>query len=596
MGFNRSRFAPLVMASFAVAAALTVGRVRSDDDEGGDFLGAINKLGFEVDERSLGRVLADETLASGGVILADETSPVPGLFTAPRIKLRGGNVQTNDAALDNIQVFPLFRPFVEFTQSETSLAANGRHIVATYNSSANQPLVQVAPGALVFVHRFLSGYSVSHDGGQSWTSGFFPPVPGSIFTFGDPAADVDRHGNFYFAGLGADALGRFTIQVNTSTDGGQTWSPAVVVAQDDGGDKEWIAVGRDPFDGGRDNVYVTWTSFQATGSQIRFARSVDGGATWTTKTIFAPTPDPDPEMPQNAVQFSQPYVDRITGRLYIPFEQFSNSDRDFLKVMASDDGGETFSFLDFDVAGSPVTDGLPVVSSGELLDMGSGGIRLGIHAGPSSAGRFGLRQFRQTSRLVTQPAFAARDGVLYLAWSNSTSPFFGDPAGKSNVLFVRSGDGGRTWTTPVQVNPTVAADVQHVLPSLDIDNDPNDVHVTYYTQHTDESVDLDMANSHDGGNTFPANRAVRVTSTNFVLPPTVNRLTAGPTPTTNYDRTIVSGYSLGEYQSVKSANGSVYALWGDARKTVTEPVNSLSPLSGVTHSQQDVFFQKVKAQ
>ncbi len=596
MRFSRGRLAFLTTASLALAAMLVVGRVRSDDDEDGDFLGAISKLGFEVDERSVGRVIADETLSSGGVILADETSPVPGLFTAPQIKLRGGNVQANDAALDNIQVFPLFRPFVKFTQSETSLAANGRHIVATFNSSANQPLVQVAPGMLQFVHRFLSGFSVSHDGGQSWTSGFFPPVPGSIFTFGDPAVDADRHGNFYFAGLGADALGRFTIQTNTSTDNGQTWSPAVVVAQDNGGDKEWIAAGRDPFDGSRDNVYVTWTSFQATGSQIRFARSTDGGATWTTKTIFAPAPDPDPEMPQNAVQFSNPYVDPITGRLYIPFEQFSNSDRDFLKVMASDDAGETFTFLDFDVAGSPVTDGLPIVSAGELIDMGSGGFRLGIHAGPPSAGRFGLRQFRQVSRLVTQPAFAARNGVLYLAWSNSTSPFFGDPTGKSNVLFVRSGDGGRTWSAPVQVNPSVSTDAHHVLPSLAIDQDPNDVHVTYYTQHSDETVDLDMANSHDRGSTFPAGRAVRVTSTNFVLPPTVNRLTAAPTPTTNYDRTIVSGYSLGEYQSVKSANGSVYVLWGDARNTVTEPVNALNPLSGVTHSQQDVFFQKVKAQ
>jgi predicted exporter len=45
-----------------------------------------------------------------------------------------------------------------------------------------------------------------------------------------------------------------------------------------------------------------------------------------------------------------------------------------------------------------------------------------------------------------------------------------------------------------------------------------------------------------------------------------------------------------------SVNGSVYVLWGDARKNVTEPVNPLSPVSGQTHSQQDVMFQKVKAQ
>jgi len=62
------------------------------------------------------------------------------------------------------------------------------------------------------------------------------------------------------------------------------------------------------------------------------------------------------------------------------------------------------------------------------------------------------------------------------------------------------------------------------------------------------------------------------------------------------DRLIVPGYSLGEYLSVKSANGSVSVLWGDARNNVTEPVNPLDPLSGQTHSQQNVMFQKVKAQ
>ncbi len=197
---------------------------------------------------------------------------------------------------------------------------------------------------------------------------------------------------------------------------------------------------------------------------------------------------------------------------------------------------------------------------------------------------------------MTQPAFAARNGELYLAWSQSTSHFFGDPTAGSNVLFIRSTDGGATWSAPIQVNPANVADVHHVLPSLAIGARPTGVHVGYYTQHADGSVDMDLANSHDRGNTFPVDRTTRLTSTSFVLPPTVLRLTAAPTPTTNYDRTIISGYSLGEYVGLTAANGSVYALWGDARNTVTEPVNPLSPISGQTHTQQDVFFQEVKAQ
>jgi hypothetical protein len=580
----------------AAALALGVIVVRSqDDDDTGPGPTTINKNGFEIDERSVGRIVADETLASGDLVQLDDVTAVPGPLALPQIQRRGGNVQVNDPSLDNIQVFPLFRPFVEYTQSETSLVQRGQRIVASYNSSANQPLVQISPTTLAFVRRFLSGYSTSTDGGKTWTSGFFPPVPGSIFTFGDPSIDGDRNGNFYFAGLGADAASRFTIQINKSTDGGLTWSGAIVVAQDDGGDKEWIAVGRDPFIDTRDNVYVTWTSFQASGAQLRFGRSFDGGATWATKTIFAPTTDPDPTHPQNSLQFTTPYVDPATGKLYVPFVQFSNSDVDFIRIMESDDAGDTFSFVDFNVPGAPLPSLLPIVQSGELIDMGSGGIRLGVHAGPFIPGRFGLRMFRQVSRLVTQPAFAAREGVLYLAWSNSTSPIFGDPFGHSNILFTRSDTNGGNWTAPAQVNPAVATDVHHVLPSLDIDASGVGVHVSYYTQHTNETVDVDMANSLDRGDSFPTSRAVRVTSTNFVLPPTVNRIGAFPT-TTNYDRTIVAGYSLGEYMSVKSANGGVSVLWGDARNTVVEPVNALSPLSGVTHSQQDVMFQKVKAQ
>src|SRR5436309_2790861 len=185
-----------VLATIMVAVAF-VYLAADDDDDAGLGPTVVNKGGIEVDERSIGRVVADETLSSGGVLLVDEVSPVPGLPTLPQIQLRGGNTQVNDAVLDNTQVFPNFRPFIEFTQSETSIAGHGRDIVAAHNTSANQPLVAVSPMVVQFVRRFLSGYSVSHDGGQTWTSGFFPPVAGSIFTFGDPSIDVDRHGNFY---------------------------------------------------------------------------------------------------------------------------------------------------------------------------------------------------------------------------------------------------------------------------------------------------------------------------------------------------------------------------------------------------------------
>lgn len=562
--------------------------------------GHITKKGIDVDIRSEGRQVADEVAEFGNAARQDAVSPIPGQSVASQVKLKGSNVQTNNAALDNIQDFGFTRPYIKYTQSETSIAAFGRNIVATYNNSADQPIVQTGPTSLAFEHRFLSGYAVSNDGGTTWTSGSMPPIAGSIFTFGDPSVGVDRKGNFYFAGLGANAAGQTTIQVNKSTDGGRTWSDAAVVQQDNGGDKEWLAVGPDPFAKNRDNVYVTWTSFQASGAQLRFGRTTDGGASWQSKTIFAPGTNPDPDFPQNSLQFSNPAVDRVTGVLYVPFARFSNGDRDYLQIMVSKDAGETFSFLDFNVPGAPDPTVLPVVQPGHLIDCGNtGGFRLSIHAGPQSAGRFGLPTYVQASRLVVQPAFAARNGVLYLAWSESTSPFYGDPTSNTNIMFMRSDDGGATWSTPVQVNPVVAGNDQHVLPALSIDNDPNDVHVAYYTQHADGSVDVDMANSHDRGATFPAQRVIRVSSQSTALAPTNVPLdvpNGASFNTTNYDRLIRPCYNLGEYLSVDSANGTVHALWGDARNSVTHPINAYDPLSGQTHPQQDVFYQAVKAQ
>jgi len=562
------------------------------------------KNGLEFEIRSDTKIMLDQLAASGRVIPLDEPTDAAGDRDGGGLKFRRGNIQVNNPLFDSIQIFPGFRPFVHSTQSETSVAVFGRTIVATYNNSAGIHLVPV-PGGLGFDRIQISGFSTSTDGGKSFTTGFFPGVQGIPFTFGDPSIDVDRRGNFFYAQLGQDVAGNGAITVNKSSDG-VNWDNAVVAALDDGSDKEWIAVGRDPFREGRDNVYVTWTSFQPTGQELRFAVSTDGGVTWTSKTIYAPAADPDPTHPQNSLSFTNPVVDHSTGRLYIPFAHFSNADTDFIQMLISDDGGGSFRFATFNVAGAPDKTLLPIVQPGELIECGatltttgaSVNLRLTLHAGNDVGGSLtGLRRFVNATRLIAQPTIAARDGVVYLSWNTSTSPFFGDPNGTSKIMFMRSEDGGESWDKPVQVS--TPGDPHHVHPSLTISGDReggNQVQISYYTQHADNSLDLVMSTSDDGGKTFRADRTVEISSSPFALPPTNIPIPSKTQPfaVTNYDRVIAPCYALGEYQSVKSTQGSVYVLWGDSRNTLTEPTNKLDPISGQTHPQEDVFFQRLK--
>src|SRR5262249_39555721 len=148
--------------------------------------------------------------------------------------------------------------------------------------------------------------------------------------------------------------------------------------------------------------------------------------------------------------------------------RFSNSDQDFIQVLASDDAGETFHFLKFNVAGAPNPTVLPVTQPGELTECGGVNLPPTLHGtADPGPGLFGLPRYINASRLTLQPAFAARNGVLYMAWNNSAGLVFGAPV-NSNILFIRSDDGGNTWTAPALVNPVRAADEQHVLPSLAI--------------------------------------------------------------------------------------------------------------------------------
>ncbi|MHB8671983.1 MAG: hypothetical protein ACYDAD_15730, partial [Acidimicrobiales bacterium] len=488
------------------------------------------------------------------------------------------DVQINDPLLDGFAAFPGSPPIIETVQSETSIASSGNDIAVGYNSSAGRVFTDPT-----HVSQFLfSGYSVSHDGGATWQSGFVPAAPDSVAfgapaTFGDPVLGSDRQGKLYYVTLNEPGL-----QINTSTDGGRTWGPGETIAQDPAADKPWLAIGPDPAVPGHDNLYVTWTHLKRRSSQLWMSRSTDGGITWSTpQVLYAPVAT---SLMSAKVQFSNPVVDPSTGRLYIPFLHFSTTDADDVRVLVSDDAGSTFRLLKFNVPGAPDDAAFPNVTPGSLTDCGSfGGSWLTLHQGSATVGRFGLPRWIQATRISTQPVAAAANGRLFIALNSSTSSTYGDGTG-STIRLLYSPDGGQTWADPVTAAPSTPAQPQHVLPALTVDPTGTDVHIVYYTQGASSRIGVDSVNGTVGPAGVSFDRAANVAAP-FDLPPT--NITISPSTTLSYDSIALPCYALGDYTSAAQTTAGPVAAWGGDRQRFKEPPGAL--ISGV-HAQPDVFF------
>src|SRR6476619_2239100 len=153
------------------------------------------------------------------------------------------------------------------------------------------------------------GYDWSFDGGKRWGDQV-PPFWQFVLLDGhtadacsDPTLAFDSQGNAYSGGVffdinsGANAVlamksnapnGGSFYHSPDPTGGFQEYrdTPVGVIANDDGNefanDKELMTADSNPSSPKRDNVYMTWTRFNAAGhSPIYFSQSTDGGAHWS---------------------------------------------------------------------------------------------------------------------------------------------------------------------------------------------------------------------------------------------------------------------------------------------------------------------------
>ncbi len=281
--------------------------------------------------------------------------------------------------------------------------------------AANEPSIAVdptAPNRLVIGWRQFdtimsnfrqAGWAYSHDGGRSWT---FPGViqPG-IFR-SDPVLGADAEGTIYYCSLRGDFIVHFFL----STDGGVTWGPQLPFGQSIGGDKQWFAIDRTGGQG-HGNIYISWNNHAGCCGQHIFSRSTDGAMSFLEPRLLPFTPI----FGQTAVDFNGVVHVGGIGQNFGIFKLVSS-------VNAQD---PDVSFPNFTAPPEPV-------DLGGLMILGSG---------PNPDGLLGQLN------VATSSGLGPTAGNVYLLCS--VDPPGPDPL---DVNFVRSTDGGLTWTAPVRVN------------------------------------------------------------------------------------------------------------------------------------------------
>jgi len=239
------------------------------------------------------------------------------------------------------------------------------------------------------------GWGYTTDGGTTWT---FPGVLETNVFRSDPVLKSDEAGNFFYLSL----LESFCDNMYGSVDFGQTWTRLQPDGDAGGGDKQWFTIDKT---GGPGHHFQYQSFDQSNCAGGLFNRSTDAGVTWETPI----------DIP-NEPTFGTLDVDS-NGNLYVGGE---GSIFYCARSSNAQNGGQTPAF-------DQVT---PVDMGGDL----SGG-------GINPAGLTGQ------CFLAIDHSGTATNNYIYMLASVL-------PSGQSTteVMFVRSTDGGLTFSAPLRVN------------------------------------------------------------------------------------------------------------------------------------------------
>jgi hypothetical protein len=248
------------------------------------------------------------------------------------------------------------------------------------------------------------------------------PVRGADGRFSFANGSVIYYGNLAFPAGSALPV----IALSRSTDDGMHWLSPVVVSSTnnpvDFNDKDYVWADGNPNSPFFGTVYASWTLFQGNGKfgkshtsmpePIVFARSTDGGKTWSNATRLSQSTN------NGRVGGRQGSVIRTgpDGTVYVSWEGAINHHAEQL-VAISHDGGVSF--------GRP----RPVAAVNDI---------------PSPQAGSSFRDNSNPSADINQTT-----GAVYLVWADED----GTPP-TALIKFTESDNGGQTWTPPITVGGT----------------------------------------------------------------------------------------------------------------------------------------------
>jgi len=247
--------------------------------------------------------------------------------------------------------------------------------------------------------------------------------------------------------------------------------------------------------GDSNHVYISWTVWSGSWSEIFFAQSSDGGKTFGEAKNISDSPDQPSQLPIIATSENEVYVvwydiDGFYGGYHVSFAGSSDGGATFRRINNLSANSQTEYAFEPSVAIG--NDGVYVTWR---EDTGDGIPRINLAKSSDSGATF---QLTKSIAIGGWPALAVEGDNIYIAFGVQ------DNNGTDNVAFVSSLDGGKTFGDPIMLsNQTWALDYRDERAFPVIAADGSNVYVAWrYTASAQGNHETFLAASFDEGRTF----------------------------------------------------------------------------------------------